>query len=134
MPRPTRLRARRFWAGLSDEREMSSGISCLLRFLGADEMANPAQHTGELRRLGMLGRAADLAEAEGAQRAPVARALTDLALHLGNANLRHCSRSAGSSPVSPASPCAVATGDPSVSSSASPPASTDCGVAGGAAS
>src|ERR687892_990998 len=111
MPRPTRLRARRFWAGLSDEREKSSGISCLLRFLDADEMANPTEHTGELRRLGVLGRAADLAEAEGAQRAAMARALADLALHLRNAKLRHCSRSAGSSPVSPVSCCAVATGE-----------------------
>src|SRR5438094_12745 len=52
-------------------------------------MADLAQHAGEHGTFLVLDRAADLAEAERPQRAAVALALADLALHLGDAHLRH---------------------------------------------
>src|SRR5258708_14424554 len=52
-------------------------------------MADLAQHACEHRALLMLDRAADLAEAERAQRAAMALALADLAPHLGDLHFRH---------------------------------------------
>src|SRR5437879_11506238 len=52
-------------------------------------MADLAQHAIEHGARLMFNRAPDLAEAERPQRAAVALALPDLALHLGDAYLRH---------------------------------------------
>src|ERR1700730_2440036 len=52
-------------------------------------MADLAQHAGEHGTFLMLDRAADLAEAKRPQRAAVTLALPDLALHLGDPDLRH---------------------------------------------
>src|SRR5258706_9177242 len=52
-------------------------------------MADLAQHAGEHGALLVLNRAADLAKAKRPQRAAMAFALADLALHLGDAHLRH---------------------------------------------
>src|SRR3954463_8329651 len=52
-------------------------------------MANLAEHAVQDGPRLLLGRAADLAEPERAQRAAVALALADLAADLGDANLRH---------------------------------------------
>src|SRR5579859_6269020 len=73
-PRPTRLRSRRFEAGLRFERFSSDGTS---RLLDPHEMADPSEHTGELRALLALGRAADLAQAERAERSAVLGRLPD---------------------------------------------------------
>src|SRR6478736_6998726 len=81
MPRPTRLRSRRFWAGLSVERLSSDGTSGLL---DPHEMADLPEHTGELRALLALGRAADLAQTERPQRAAVLRGLADHGPSLGD--------------------------------------------------
>src|SRR6266403_1195488 len=52
-------------------------------------MADLAQHAGEDGAFLVLDGTPDLAEAERAQRAAVALALPDLALHLGDPHLRH---------------------------------------------
>src|SRR5260221_14778119 len=52
-------------------------------------MADLAQHAGEDGAFLVLDGTPDLAEAERAQGAAVALALPDLALHLGDAHLRH---------------------------------------------
>jgi hypothetical protein len=62
---------------------MASGL------LDLHEVAHLSEHTGELRGLFVLGGAADLAQAEGAQRPAVALALADLAPDLRDLNLRH---------------------------------------------
>src|SRR2546423_14014959 len=74
-------------AGFRLERLSSSGTS--LRLLHSDEVADFPQHTGELRAVCVLDRAADLAQPECAQRAAVPRALADLATRLRDLELRH---------------------------------------------
>src|SRR5262245_41620948 len=59
-------------------------------------MRDAAQHPLDLRVRLLLGGAADLAEAERAQRAVVARALADAALHLRDPQLRHQLPASGS--------------------------------------
>src|SRR5438128_11641966 len=83
-----RLRSFRSCAGFRFERLRSPAMA-LFRLLDPDEMADLPQHTGELRALLPLDRAADLAEAERAQRAAVARGLADLTTRLGDLQLRH---------------------------------------------
>src|SRR5918912_2923302 len=80
MPRPTRLRSRRGEAGLRFERFSSS--TALAPALDLDEMADLPEHTGEGRALLVLARAADLAQAERAQRAAVRPRLADRATRL----------------------------------------------------
>src|SRR3712207_1477809 len=92
MPRPTRFRSTRFAAGFRFDRLRFSGnalrVLCRRR-LDLDEVTDLPQHTGELRALRMLDRAADFPEAERAQRAAMALALPDLAAHLRDPHLRH---------------------------------------------
>src|SRR5690242_10401782 len=52
-------------------------------------MGDLAERASELRALLLLGRLADLAEPERAQRSAVAEALPDLAPYLGDPHLRH---------------------------------------------
>src|SRR5262245_36883003 len=87
-----RLRSLRGWAGLRFERFRSSGIG-----VHPHEVTDLPQHTGELRALRVLRAAADLAEAEGAERAAVPLALADRATRLRDLQLRH-------RPPSPSSP------------------------------
>src|SRR5436190_24332583 len=89
-----RLRSRREAAGFRFERFSSSGIR-LAPALDLHEVADLPEHTGEHRALLVLGRAADLAEAERAQRAAMPLALSDLTAGLGDLDLRHAD---GSSP------------------------------------
>src|SRR2546429_9725537 len=96
MPRPMRLRSRREAAGFRFERFSSSDIR-LAPALDAHEVADLPEHTGERRALRMLCRAADLAQAERAQRAAVGGGLPDRATRLRDLQLRHSSRSPGAS-------------------------------------
>src|SRR5688500_18337471 len=86
MPRPIRLRALRADAGFRFERFSCSAIvlGLVLLALDADEVANLPQHTGDLRALRALDRAADLAQPERAQRSAMALGLADLAADLGD--------------------------------------------------
>src|SRR3954469_24882480 len=83
-PRPTRLRSLRAWAGLRFERFSSSGIG-----VHPHEVTDLPEHTGELRALRVLRAAADLAQAERAERAAMPLALADHATRLGDLQLRH---------------------------------------------
>src|SRR5437763_7496673 len=96
MPRPTRLRSRRAAAGLRLERFSSSGIR-LAPVVDAYEVADLPEHTGEGRALRVLGGAADLTQAERAQRAAMLAGLADRATRLRDLQLRHRSRSASRS-------------------------------------
>src|SRR3954453_14996116 len=81
-----RLRSFRSCAGLRFDRFSSSGTSTLLDL---HEMADLPQHACDHRALVVLGGAADLAEAERAQRAAVALGLADAATDLRQLQLRH---------------------------------------------
>src|SRR5919204_849859 len=83
MPRPTRFRSLRAWAGLSCERLTSSGI------LDLHQVANLSQHACEDGVVVVLNRAADLAESERAQCSAVLLRLADLATNLRYPNLLH---------------------------------------------
>src|SRR5262249_4598767 len=83
MPRPTRLLRRRGCAGLSDDRFSSSAI------LDLHQVADLSKHACDGGALVVLDGAADLAEAERSERAPVGLALPDLATNLRYPNLRH---------------------------------------------
>src|SRR3954468_7257843 len=83
-----RLRSLRAWAGLRLERFSSSGIG-----VHPHEVTDLPEHTGELRALRVLGAAADLAEAERAERAAMPLALADPATRLCDLQLRHRSLS-----------------------------------------
>src|SRR3982750_2861798 len=79
-----RFRSFRSWAGFRFDRFSSSGTSTLLDL---HEMADLPQHACDDRALVVLGGAADLAEAERAERATVALGLADAATDLRQ--LRH---------------------------------------------
>src|SRR5215208_6626203 len=81
-----RLRSFRSCAGFRFDRFSSSGTSTLLDL---HEMADLPQHACDHRALVVLGGAADLAEAERAQRAAVALGLADPATDLRQLQLRH---------------------------------------------
>src|SRR5215212_7048230 len=81
-----RLRSFRSCAGFRFDRFSSSGTSTLLDL---HEMADLPQHACDDRALVVLGGAADLAEAERAQRAAVALGLPDAATDLRQLQLRH---------------------------------------------
>ena len=93
-PRPIRLRALRGCAGFRLERFSSSLIGSYFSSIG-HEVANLAQHALQLRRVLVLGAAADLAEAERAQRAEVAIGLTDPAADLRDLERAHSRRLLG---------------------------------------
>src|SRR4029453_255793 len=114
MPRPTRLRAVRFCAGFRVERLSSSSGAATSVLLDADEVADFSQHTEGLRSVLALDRAADLAQAQRPESAPVLLGLADLATRLRDRQLRHLewsrwSRSAAEPPRAPRSSC-VGTG------------------------
>src|SRR5829696_1588924 len=92
-----RLRSFRSCAGFRFDRFSSSGTSTLLDL---HEMADLPQHACDHRALVVLGGAADLAEAERAQRAAVALGLADPATDLRQLQLRH----RGSPPPPPQPP------------------------------
>src|SRR5204863_2724552 len=72
-------------AGFSDVKLSCSAI------LDPHQVANLPQHACEHRGLVVLDGLADLAQAEGAERAAVLLRLPDPALHLGDAHLGHSS-------------------------------------------
>src|SRR5262245_11310568 len=89
MPRPMRLRARRFCAGFRFERLSSSATRSVLHAVHGDEMPHLSEHTRDLTRILVLGGAPDPAEPERAQGAAVALGLADLAAYLPDDELRH---------------------------------------------
>src|SRR5438094_10214984 len=100
-----RLRARRGEAGLSVDRLSSAGLMDFGLFgLDADQMTDLPQHTGELRALISLDGAADLAQAESAQRTPVLCGLADAAAHLRDPQPGHslASLTGSGTPLAPA--------------------------------
>src|ERR671934_1565456 len=102
MPRPMRLRSRRGAAGLRFERFSSS--TALAPALDPHEMADLPEHTGERWALLVLARAADLAQAERAQRAAMLARLADRATRLRDLQLRHSSPPVAPRPAPPALP------------------------------
>src|SRR6266508_6723320 len=86
MPRPMRFGARRGSAGPRFERFRSSGT---LRVLHSHEVADLPEHTRELAVLFVLGRAADAAETERAERTAVLLRLADLTPDLRDPKPRH---------------------------------------------
>src|SRR4029077_5109127 len=84
MPRPTRFRSSRGCAGARLVR-----FSCFAGIFDLHEVADLAEHSGERRRLLVLGAAADAAEPERTQGTPMPPGLPDLGASLRDEELGH---------------------------------------------
>src|SRR6478752_5866589 len=84
MPRPTRFRSSRGCAGARLVR-----FSCFSGIFDLHEVADLAEHSGERRRLLVLGAAADAAEPERTQGTPMPPGLPDLGPGLRDEELGH---------------------------------------------
>src|SRR3954468_17381114 len=93
-----RLRSTRAWAGFNDERFSSSDMGSVGGGFDLHQVPHLSQHTQELRTFLVLGRAADLPQAERAERAAMALALPDGAADLRDPEARHQDCSSGLSP------------------------------------